>query len=364
VAFGERGGSLWGELLGTSLQDVLDQPWFGLELLIALACLPKVAQHPLQQKFLGVDAAGPSGALAIPDVFVVIGAEDPVQLTHVANLWPPGVSAALPLRVCDHAHDLFPDDVFRGEDLDDVAHRLGHLVDAVGALDDGGLAEHGLRLRKGLAVTVVEGAHDLASQLQVRGLVLADRHVAGLVDGDVCRLQHRIVQERQVDVVWLAAALFLERRCALDPAGGRDRGQQPHQLKVFGAIRLPEQHRALGVEPQRQQAQRHLVGAAADELGIVGRGQRVIVHDAVDGLVAILHGDVVSERAQVVADMWQAGGLDAGEDASATGGRVGGGRCRSSICHRAQRSSPASRVARFEELRATLGDDWGSRAPR
>jgi hypothetical protein len=63
-----------------------------------------------------------------------------------------------------------------GEDVDRVADRLAHLLDAVRAQDDRRLGEHGLRLGERLAVAGVEGADDLARQLQVRGLVLADRH--------------------------------------------------------------------------------------------------------------------------------------------------------------------------------------------
>ena len=62
-----------------------------------------------------------------------------------------------------------------GEDVDRVAERLAHLPDAVGAEHDRGLGEDRLRLGERVAVAVVEGADDLARQLEVGGLVLADR---------------------------------------------------------------------------------------------------------------------------------------------------------------------------------------------
>ena len=45
------------------------------------------------------------------------------------------------------------------------------------------------------AVEVVEAAHDLAGQLDVRRLVLAHRHRVGLVDDDVGGLQQRVAEE-------------------------------------------------------------------------------------------------------------------------------------------------------------------------
>ena len=96
-----------------------------------------------------------------------------------------------------------------GEDLDRVAERLAHLLGAVRAQDDGRLGEDRLRLRERLAVAGVEGAHDLAGQLQVRRLVLAHRHERRLVDDDVGGLQHGVGEQPEVDVVGLVARFSL-----------------------------------------------------------------------------------------------------------------------------------------------------------
>jgi hypothetical protein len=116
-----------------------------------------------------------------------------------------------------------------------------------------------------------------------------------------------------VDVVGLGPLLVLERRRALHPAHGGHGRQQPHQLDVLGSVRLAEQDGLLGIQTERQQPERHLVRVAADGLAVVGRRERVIVHDAVDRIVGLLHRDVVPERPEVVADMRQAGGLDTAE---------------------------------------------------
>ena len=66
------------------------------------------------------------------------------------------------------------------------------------------------RLGEGLAEAGVEAARDLARQLEVLRLVLADRHLARLVEQDVGRLQHRIGEQPGVDVVGVLLGLGLE----------------------------------------------------------------------------------------------------------------------------------------------------------
>ena len=97
---------------------------------------------------------------------------------------------------------------------------------------------------------------------------------------------------------------------------------------MLGPVRLAEEDRALGVEAQGEQAERHLVRVAPDELRVVGARQGVVVDDAVDRVVRVLHRDVVPEGAEIVADVRQPGRLDAAEDALAPArkglGHVGG----------------------------------------
>ena len=62
------------------------------------------------------------------------------------------------------------------------------------------------RLGERLAVAAVERPDDLAAQLEVGRLVLADRDAVGAVDDDVGRLQDRVGEQRVVDVVGLLLA--------------------------------------------------------------------------------------------------------------------------------------------------------------
>ena len=106
------------------------------------------------------------------------------------------------------------------------------LLDAVRAEDDRRLGEDGLRLGERVAVAAVEGPDDLARQLEVGRLVLADRHERRLVDDDVGGLQDRVGEQAVVDVVGLVALLLLVGRRPLQPADRRDRREQPGELGV------------------------------------------------------------------------------------------------------------------------------------
>ena len=237
----------------------------------------------------------------------------------------PGSVAQDPLRVGDHAHDLAADDVRLGEDLDRVAERLAHLPDAVGPQHDGRGRVDGLRLGERVAVEQVEAPDDLARQLQVRGLVLADRDERRLVDDDVGRLQHRVREQAVVDVLGLVGLLLLVGRRALEPADRGDRREQPGELGVLRPVRLDEQRAALRVQAEGDERGRHLARALAEHVRVVQARQGVVVDDAVDRLVLRLQAHVVADRAEVVAQVGRAGRLDPGEDARPGRGRRGRG---------------------------------------
>ena len=106
----------------------------------------------------------------------------------------PGSRAPLARGIGDHRLELLAQRLRRVLQVDRVAVGLRHLA-AVGAGHALRLGEQRLRLREDGPIEVVEAAHDLARQLDVRRLVLAHRHGVGLVDDDVGRLQQRIAEE-------------------------------------------------------------------------------------------------------------------------------------------------------------------------
>ena len=171
-----------------------------------------------------------------------------------------------------------------------------------------------LRLGERVAVAVVEGADDLARQLEVGGLVLADRDERRLVDDDVGRLEDRVGEQPVVDVVGLLLLLLLVGRGPLQPAHRGHGRQQPRQLGVLGAMALDEQRAPLRVDAERQQRRRHLARARPQDAAVVRARQGVVVDDAVDRLVLGLQPDVVADGPQVVAEVDDPRRLDARED--------------------------------------------------
>ena len=162
---------------------------------------------------------------------------------------------------------------------------------------------------------MIEAARDPARELEVLELVLADRHVLGLVEQDVGGLQHGIVEDADVDAVGVLLGLVLELRHALEVAEPRDAVEHPRELGVLGHHRLQEQQRPLGVDAEREQVDDHLVDPARHVLGRVRLRDRVVVDDAIDrALVLVLQCDPVTNRTQVVAEVKLARRLDPGEN--------------------------------------------------
>ena len=256
---------------------------------------------PLGEQLLGVDAAGSRGPLAVLDLKVV-AAEEAVELADVADLRPARIGALDAQRVGDHAHHQAPDLVRLGEDRDRVAGALPHLPHAVDADHHRGVGEDGLRLGKNGAVAPVEGPDHLPGELEMGRLVLADRDSAGLVDDDVGRLQNRVVEQAEA-VLFAVFADFLVGRVALCP-GNRHTGlEDPCKLAVLRQIRLTDQGAPFGVESDGQQVEDHLVCEPAQLGAVVDGGERMQIHDAVDGVVLILERDVVDLGTQVVPEV-------------------------------------------------------------
>ena len=283
-----------------------------------------------------------------------------MKLTDVADLRSPGIGALDALRVGDHVHHDLPDLVRLGEDRDRVSRTLAHLSLAVGAEHDGRFGVDRLRLREYRSIATVKRPHDLARQLQVRSLVLADRHVGRLVDDDVSGLQHGVVEQPHAVLDALLALLLVGGR-ALDPADRDNRVEDPCQLRVLGEVGLADQGASFRVEAHGQQVEHHVVGEAPHLLAVVDRGQGVHVDDAVDRVVLVLQLDVVDLRSQVVAQVRRPRRLDPAEHTFAYRSRRcrlpaglgdGGGHRRPSVARCAR---PGPRCLKDSMTRSELG---------
>ena len=170
--------------------------------------------------------------------------------------------------------------------------------------------------REHLAVAGVEPLRDVARQLEVLALVVADRNDVGLVQEDVPGHQHRVLEQRGRDEL-LLVALLLELRHPAQLAVARGRAEQPRRLGVRGHLALHEHRRAVGIEPGREQHRRDVQRQTMQLGRVVLDRDRVQVDDAEEGLALLLRARVLAEPARVVAERRLAGRLDAGEDSLA-----------------------------------------------
>mmetsp|Transcript_14616 Transcript_14616/g.61732 ORF Transcript_14616/g.61732 Transcript_14616/m.61732 type:complete len:347 (+) Transcript_14616:1728-2768(+) len=179
------------------------------------------------------------------------------------------------------------------------------------------------------SVQVVDAPGDVTSELQVLPLILAHGHDVRVVEQDIARHEHRIVQQSHAHVLARLTRLLLELDHLLEPADWRRAVEQPAQLGVRRHVRLDEDVGALGVQPGGEVDGRGRPGGLDKLLRVMSSGgDGVEVDDAVEGVELLLHLHPVFDRAEVVTEVDGARGLDAGEDALAAlglGGSLGAG---------------------------------------
>ena len=105
-------------------------------------------------------------------------------------------------------------------EIDGVAVALAHLP-VVQPGQPRNRRQQRLRLDEHLAVELMETADRFARQLQVRDLILPDRHEPAVVERDVCRLQQRIAEEPERRQI-LVGQLFLLLLVGRAPARARE----------------------------------------------------------------------------------------------------------------------------------------------
>ena len=180
------------------------------------------------------------------------------------------------------------------------------------------------RDRERRAVTLVEAFRDVARQLEMLALVVADRDDLGLVEEDVAGHQHRIGEEPGRDEV-LALGLLLELRHPPQLAEARRRAQQPGGLGVGDDVALREDRRAIRVEARREQHRRTRERVLAQLRGLDRSRDGVQVDDAEERFALLLRRDVLPIAARVVAERLVARRADPGEDARLRGSVAGCG---------------------------------------
>ena len=115
---------------------------------------------------------------------------------------------------------------------------------------------------------------------------------------------------KQIDVVGLLRLLLLIGGSSLDPAHRCHGHQDPGELLHLGAVALHKQRALVRVEAQGNECRGHLARLASQLLAVVHAGKRVVIDDAVDGLVVLLQRHVVADGAQVVPQVRRPARLD------------------------------------------------------
>jgi hypothetical protein len=160
---------------------------------------------------------------------------------------------------------------------------------------------------------VVELLRDVARELEMLLLVVADRHVGGAIKQDVGRHQHRIIVEADGSVLAVLARLLLELGHAVEPAEARDAIEHPGELGVLGDAALVEDRVLLRVDAAGEERRGDLARRATQRRRVVRHRHRVQVDDAIEAGMGLLHLDEALQRAEIVAQMQIPGRLYAGE---------------------------------------------------
>jgi hypothetical protein len=176
--------------------------------------------------------------------------------------------------------------------------------------------DHGGGQDEHLAVKTVEPLRDVPRELDVLLLVLAHRHLVGVVEQDVRGHQDRVVEQAGAHR-FLARGAVLVLRHALQPPDWRHAVEEPARLGVGADVALDEERALAGIETGRQEHGGQGAGLSSEQLRVLGDRERVEVDDAEVVLLVALLGRPALDRAQVVPEMHVARGLDAAEHAGA-----------------------------------------------
>src|ERR1700757_2961349 len=192
------------------------------------------------------------------------------------------------------------------------------------------------------AIEEIEAADEFAGELDVRDLVFAngnEESLAGLrrqacsgrqariaVHDDVGGLQSGIAEEAVGVKILVADVLesFLVGGDTLEPAEGRDHGEEEMEFGVFGDEGLEKNGGLRWIEAGGEVVEGDLEGIFRDDGGVrVIAGEGVPVGNEVEALVVgiVLEFDPVLEGAEKMADVETAGGAHAGENAFGGGGQ-------------------------------------------
>ena len=185
-----------------------------------------------------------------------------------------------------------------------VIVRLGHLLRRLEQRHHARTRLRNKRLRhfEHVAINGVETLGNIAAQFKVLLLIFANRYLVSLIQQNVCRHQHRIVKQTGVDVFRVAGGFILELGHAAQLAEIGVAVQRPAQLSVFRHVRLYEDGAFFRVDAAGQIQSQRVERRFTQRLRVLADGNRMLVHDAVDAVIVILHVDPLTQCTHVVTD--------------------------------------------------------------
>ena len=146
-------------------------------------------------------------------------------------------------------------------------------------------------------------------------LVLAHRHVGGVIEQNVGRHQVRIDVEPGRRILAVLAGLLLELGHAVEPAEPRHAVEDPGELGVAGHLALIEDDVAVGVDARGDEGRGHLVRVVGELVGVLEHGDGVEIDHAIKAVMLGLQRHEFGDGAEIVAEMQIARGLHAREHA-------------------------------------------------
>ncbi|GMA94332.1 hypothetical protein GCM10025881_11560 [Pseudolysinimonas kribbensis] len=165
-----------------------------------------------------------------------------------------------------------------------------------------------LRDHEGLAEALVEPLREVAGELEVLALILADGHDLGVVEQHVGGHEHRVDEQANGGGVRaLACDLVLVLRHPARLAVTGDGVEHPGELGVRRHVRLHEQGGCRRVDPGGDVLRGGAPGGLPELRRFLRHRDRVQVDDAEEGIVVALHGLPLQQGADVVAGVQRVG---------------------------------------------------------
>ena len=183
---------------------------------------------------------------------------------------------------------------------------------------------------------MIELERDVAGELEMLLLILAHRHMRGVINQNIRRHQRGIAEKAKRHVLRVLAGLVLELRHALHPAHSGDAGKDPAKLRMFRHLALIDQYGFFGADAGSDKPGCQFAGVPAQICGVLPDRDRMQVNHAINGLkVFFLHLHETLDSTKVIAERQAARRLDAGKYA----------RCESRGSHRWAPFPAGNRVA-------------------